>query len=60
MFFKVLSVNLKIDDLSSPLKGVYGYNFKISSRKVHFVAYHWKGLFKPKILVILVLSCDDY
>ena len=59
MFFKNLSIILKIDDLPVHLRGWVGGNFKISKEKVPLVAYHRKGLFKAKILVKVVLSCDD-
>ena len=36
-----------------------GSNFKISNGKVGLVRYHWKDLFKTRILVKNLLACDD-
>ena len=35
-------------------------NFKISNGKVRLVTYLWKGLFETKILIKVVLTCDNY
>ena len=35
-------------------------NIKISNRKVCLIAYHWKDTFKKKIMVKVVLSCDNH
>ena len=37
-----------------------GEDFKISNGKVHLVTHLWKGLFKTKRLIKVVLPCDDY
>ena len=60
-FLKKLSVDGKTDNFPDLLGWggeVDGGNFKISKWKMCLVAYHWKGLFKTKILV-KVLSCND-
>ena len=54
--FKKLSVNVEIDKLQDPLGG----NFRISNGKVRFVAYLCKGLFKTKILLKVVSTCENY
>ena len=58
--FKKVSLDTKIDDLLLFLGGDVGGSFKISNGKVHLVTYLWKGLFKTKILMKVVLLCDDY
>ena len=60
MFFKELSVDAKIDYLLASHKGLDRGNITVSNANVHLVAYLWKGLFQMKILLEVVLSCDDY
>ena len=55
MFYKKLSVDEKSDELRGLPRGIYGGNFKISSRMVRVVTYLWKGLFEMRIF-----ACDDY
>ena len=58
MYFKKLSVDVKTDN--SPLVDSNGGNFKFSNGKVSLVTYHWKDLFKLKILIKVNLSCKGY
>ena len=55
---KELSVDAIIDDVLALLGCQMGGNFKISNEEVCRVLYHWKSVFKTKILVKVVLSLD--
>ena len=60
MFFKKLSIDAKIDDLLAPPVGSMGNKFQISNWEVRLVMHLWKSLFETKLLIQVVLTCNDY
>ena len=40
--------------------GLYESNFKISNEEMRQVVQLWKFVFKTKILIKVVLLCDDF
>ena len=60
MFFKKLSVDTKIDNLSAPLGDRWGGGLQNFKMKVPHITYLWEGLFETKNFMKVVLTCDDY
>ena len=60
MFLKKLSADLKIDDIQALLKGLMVATLNIQMGRRLTLHMTKKGTSKKKILIIVVLSRDDY